>query len=211
MDISALITRLFVIASFLLVSAVASGQKSDSLFVFIGEVISVVPFTQEEVQFDATFKAKCRVIEIVFGHYEGDTIEFEVRDHFGRPKFENYQYVLMYTGISRFGNRFHLKYTYQDVYQAEDGRWASPYKRDIYYNYSKYYPEIQNIEPEKINFGRDVWYTFGDRSKKSIRGWYRKPYYRIKDNKVYPLMGHSVQQLFELMKMTTLKAHGYFE
>jgi hypothetical protein len=71
-------------------------QRSD-LFVFVGEKVEVVEVTPPhgELWFDAAFDAKYRVLESVYGEFEGNIIEFRVFDHYGFPPFAKEPYALL--------------------------------------------------------------------------------------------------------------------
>ena len=69
--------------------------RKDSLYVFIGEKISSKGFQSADtnkIPFDASIKAKYKIIENVYRHFQKDTIEFEAYDHFGNFDFLNYKY-----------------------------------------------------------------------------------------------------------------------
>lgn len=61
----------------------------------------------------------------VFNKLQQDTINFLAFDHYGRPKFENYEYVLLYLSKSEKDNRlYHQKYQYDPVKRNEKGTWT---------------------------------------------------------------------------------------
>ena len=100
-------------------------QKSD-LFVFVGEkveLVEVIP-PRGEIWDDAAFDAKYRVLESVYGEFEGNIIEFRVFDHYGFPPFAKEPYALLFVSKHE-GKLHHEKYQYHTVYKTIDGRWAS--------------------------------------------------------------------------------------
>lgn len=118
-------------------------DDSVNLYAFIGEKISVIEFTPydnnslneidsitgENIQkmsigLDNGFKIKYKVVKNVFNDLKTDTIEFVAYDHYGRPKFENYQNVILYISFNRKkGHYYHQKYQYDPVLKTKDGTW----------------------------------------------------------------------------------------
>lgn len=186
--------------------------KSNKLFVFVGEKIEVVPFEPEteegEVLMDASFKAKYRVIQNVYGNYDKDVIEFEAYDHYGIPPFSKYKNALLF--VSEYeGKLYHEKYQYFDVYKTKDNRWAScgdPYRFDGYHR--------KNIEVANLEFEEPLIFDL-DEYKKDYRPDYVKdffkfPYFKITGNKAECLKGVFVEDLFKIKKEGVLKARGLF-
>src|SRR5687767_1413647 len=120
--------RLLALLIIMLLTNELLGQtEKNRLFVFVGEQISVTPFTPEvpngTILMDEAFKARYKVIETVFGEYNNDTIEFEVYDHYGVPAFSKFKFALLYVSREADGNLYHEKYMYSDVYKTVDGKW----------------------------------------------------------------------------------------
>jgi len=94
------------------------------LIVFVGKRLSVTKQTAEQDSMDEKFEARYRVLQLVFGRYEGTEITFTVYDHYGSPSFAQYDTALMF--VARYeGKLYHEKYQYFAVYPTRDGRWAS--------------------------------------------------------------------------------------
>lgn len=184
--------------------------KKDSLYVFVGKKIEVVGFEQrhdsDEILFGRAFKAKYQVIQSLYGSYSKDTIEFEVYDHYGKPAFSQYDYVLLF--VSKInGKHYHEKYQYFDVYKTKNGRWASGFKaRD----YGHSYNTSTNVKPEIIDFVDEISYDIRSRNKDEIKLIFPAPFYKIEDDKAIVIWGNYVEELFELKKAGILKARGIF-
>jgi hypothetical protein len=136
----------FITLAILLVSATCYSQKrvalfskdltdsleaSNTLVAFVGEKIDwkQLPYNGG---MDAGVKATYRIIQLVYGNYEADTITFEAYDHYGLPSFLQYKHVLLF--VSKYEDTFyHVKYQYFDLYKTSDGRWASPRREALYY------------------------------------------------------------------------------
>ncbi len=118
-------------------------NESVNLYAFIGEKISVIEFDPNEnntrieidtisgdtirrvsYSMDYGFKNKFKVIRNVFNELETDTIEFIAYNHYGRPKFENYENVLLYISLNKEkGYYYHQKYQSQQVKKDKNGIW----------------------------------------------------------------------------------------
>jgi hypothetical protein len=151
--------------------------------------------------------AKYLVLQKIFGQYFQDTIEFEVADHNGFPKFAEYKNVILYV-VHEGGKWYHEKYMYTALHKTVDGRWAGMYQgRDYAHENNKNI----SIKPERIQFQDNPcidttetkWYTFGDS--------YDPAYYKVKGRKAYPTHGNYVPELFILKKNGFLKYSGYFQ
>jgi hypothetical protein len=202
-------------------------SKKDSLFVFVGEKIEVIKVNENPIKetpdtliegndtsyitrvsysMDGKYFAKYKILKPVYGSFAKDTIEFVSYDHYGTPGFSKYKNVLLYVVLNEEGKFYHVKYQYADVYLAKNGRWASGYK---YYDYRD--SANAAVQPEKINFKKQISYKVNDIEKSEIERWYPKPYYKIKDNKAFVVYGNYIEELFLLKKNSVLKARGFFE
>ena len=73
---------------------------------------------------DEAFTCKYKVVKNIFNDLKTDTIEFEAYDHYGRPGFEEYEYVILYISINKDeGNYYHRKYQFDAVRKTKDGTW----------------------------------------------------------------------------------------
>jgi hypothetical protein len=204
--------QLYISILSLLLLSVHGQKKEDSLFVFIGEKISVKPFKPDvpagTMLMDNFYIAKYVVLDRIFGEFKKDTIEFEVADHGDEyPKFATYKNVILY--VERDGGQwYHVKYMYTALYKTVDNKWAGMYQgRD--------YAHINNknttIKPVKIQFKdkpcidttETKWYTFGDS--------YDPLYYKVEGKKAYPTHGNYIPELFLLKKNGFMKYSGYFK
>ena len=179
-------------------------QKSD-LFVFVGEKVEVVEAIQPqgEAWFDAVFDAKYRVLEPVYGEFEGNTIEFRVFDHYGYPPFAKYPHSLLFVSKHE-GKLYHEKYQYHTVYKTIDGRWAAcgdPYIHGMEYHRKPFTPKpLTFAEPITFDLAK---YT--DKQKKAI---FAEPYFEIENGKAVCKMGAFVDELFQINRDGVLKARG---
>lgn len=201
--------------------------KKDSLYVFVGEKISVKEVSSPNVtesfdilfengvisysksgtiNMDNKFLARYKVRQVLFGNYVSDTIDFFAYDHLGTPEFSKYQTVLLY--VQDYNGRLvHQKYQFADVYETKNGRWASSYKAD---DYRHEFNKSSTVIPEKIDFMKEVTYDIKGRGKKNVEEWFPSTYYKIKRDKAIAVYGNYVEELFELKKNGVLKARGIF-
>jgi hypothetical protein len=202
-------------------------SRKDSLIVFVGEIIYVKETPEEAkksrpdtifrngkktvvervtITMDSRYIAKYRVLQLVYGTYKADTIEFISFDHYGQPAFSKYKTVLLYVSNHK-GQLYHEKYMYSDVYRTTDGRWAGAYESQDYNHENN---KNTTIKPEPISFKEPISFDVKNRDKESIKRYYPEPYFRIKKGRAYPMMGNYIQELFELKRDGFLTARGIF-
>lgn len=182
-------------------------ERTNTLFVFVGKKISVTPLPHEQGSMDAGFRAKCRIIQRVYGHHPGDIIEFTAYDHYGTPKFSQYEHALLY--VSEYeGTLYHEKYQYDPLYKTKDGRWAGPYSDGYDHDFNKH----TTIKPEKIEFDREVSLPVKIRREDGVEYTYDypEPYYKTVGNKAFIVYGNYVKELFQLKKDGVLTARKVF-
>lgn len=225
-NFSMTIRLLIFLTLFLTFNYVLGQSRKDSLIVFVGEIIEVkyspeekkevvdtvirngkkTVRTQSSLIRDSRYIAKYKISQMVYGVYNEDTIEFIVYDHYGKPDFSNYKTVLLY--VSNYnGQLYHEKYMYSNVYKTTDGRWAGPYDSDDYNHDNN---KNTSIKPEPISFKEPISFDINKLDKANIKEFYPEPYFRIKKDKAYPIMGNCIQELFQLKRDGYLKARGIF-
>lgn len=123
-------------------------DTSLNLYAFIGEKISVIEFDPDTIvrfdtidgvviknrttTLDLAFHASYKVILPVFNTLGSDTIDFIVYDHYGRPKFEEYDKVLLYlVKNTETGKYFHLKYQFDPMKLNKRGKWKTIFNVSI--------------------------------------------------------------------------------
>jgi len=194
-----------------MINKVCGQDKKNTLFVFVGEKIFVNSFkpelTEGEILMDAAYKAKYKIIQKIYGEHKNDTIEFEAYDHNGNPGFANYFNVLLYLSKGKDGKWYHEKYMFNDVYLTKDNKWAGPYEVS---DYSHPNNRNTNIKPITLTLKEKVSYNIKGRSLKMLKIWYPSPYYKIKGDSAYLIMGNYIEELFLLKKNGYLKARGLF-
>ncbi|MBE9586082.1 hypothetical protein IM792_16635 [Mucilaginibacter sp. JRF] len=188
--------RLFFLICFLLTTHVCSAQN-DSLYVFVGEKISVEEFKPvldttrppdlppgdflSPIISDYAFKAKYKIIKNVHNKFDKDTIEFDVYDHMGKPSFAAYKNVLLFVILEADGKLYHFKYQYFDVYPTSDGQWASP--GDPYrFDESRFKEDERDVKIQDIKFKESVMIDLSAFNQKAFDK-YLAPYFDVKDKK----------------------------
>jgi hypothetical protein len=184
-------------------------ERKNTLFVFVGEKISVEELPYAEGDFNMGYVARYKVLQQVYGYYPGDTIVFKAYDHYGAPRFANNINVLLFVSEDS-GRYYHEKYQYFDVYKTTDGRWASPYAR---MDYTHPYNKNTAVRPEKISFAKEVSYPLNIKrnNKRELAFYYPAPYYKIKDGEAIAIYGNYLEDLFRLKKEGVLAARELFE
>ena len=114
-------------------------NSETNLFVFVGEKISVDEFDPNQnsevkivdsitgdtvikktIVMDSGFNCKYRISQKVFNDLGTDTVKFKAYDHYGRPPFEKYDYVLLYISKNKDGSYYHQKYQFDPLVRKEN-------------------------------------------------------------------------------------------
>jgi hypothetical protein len=206
-------------------SKVFGQVRKDSLYVFVGKKIEVraVPEKREKelvdttidgtdtiysthrvINMDAKFIAKYKILQLMYGSFKSDTIEFVAYDHFGIPAFSKHENVLLFI-FNRNGHLYHERYQYFPVYKTKDDRWAGAYQPSLYEEDS-----TTAIRPERIDFKKQVSFNIKGREQSDIKESFPEPYFKIVSNKAIAIWGNYVEELFELEKQAVLKDRGFF-
>ncbi|MET4727613.1 hypothetical protein ABIE09_001417 [Lysobacter enzymogenes] len=188
----------------------ARAGEEENLLVFVGEKISVAQFEPElppnTLMMDGAFKARFRVVKVIYGRYDGEVIEFDAYDHYGVPPFAAYDHSLLF--VSRDGEGFvQQKYQYFPVFRTRDGEWngCGPTGPRIVEEWRGV------VATHPARFAEDAYIPLPhDRPRGRDRQWYARPHFRIEGDRAYCLTGSSLGDLFELKKRTVLKARGLF-
>jgi len=183
-------------------------EKPSKFYAFIGEKISVTrrdPYycNEENVfRFDTEFAAKYKLIKNMYGTLTQDTINFTAFDHYGTPDFSKYQYVMLFIA-DHCGKLINAKYQYFDVYPTIDGRWASPGDP---YRYDQWGWLPKEIKAEPIAFKDSLSLYIPNEPPEVIKEKYPAPYFKLENDRIYPLAGTYADSLFEIKKKGVLKA-----
>ncbi len=183
-------------------------NKPSKVYAFVGEKVEVVEFKLQlkegELPFDQAFKAKYKIIQNVYGDYQGEFIEFEAYDHYGYPPFARFKNVLLFVSEYK-GKLYHEKYQYFDVYQTKDGRWAGcgdPYQFEDVHR--------KPVKTFNLEFETPMTYDLSRFNAKQIKEFYPKTYFKVEGKKATCLKGAYIDELFLVKKNGVLKARGVF-
>lgn len=192
---------------FAILPRIASAENN--LIAFVGEKLSVEQFEPNvdpgRVLMDVAFKARYRVLDVVYGDFKNDLIDFEAYDHYGRPAFEKHKFVFLF--VSKHDGRFfHQKYQYFPVFKTSSGSWAgcgSPYKFE---------PEQHRgaFVSRDMSFTDDAYFEVRDLTPDELAQYFPRAHYDIRNGRAYCKMGNPVSELFEVKKQGVLKARGFF-
>ncbi|ATE73160.1 hypothetical protein [Lysobacter capsici] len=187
-----------------------TSEPEENLIAFVGEKFSVEELPPETdpniLRMDNGFKARYRIKKILYGHYDGDTIEFEAYDHYGRPPFEAFPHSLLYVS-RRNGKLYHQKYQFDPVFRNAAGEWVgcgpvgerqALQRKGI-------------VEARPMAFGPDAYHPIRSHwSARDVAALFARKDFRVEGDKAYCLTGTPVQDLFEVTKRTVFKARGMF-
>jgi hypothetical protein len=183
----------------------ASRRREANLIALVGRRLSVrhVEPRDGEPRFDAEYRVRIEVLEVVFGKYAFREMEFSSYVHVGEPAFGKHELGLVY--LSSHDGRFvQQKYLFQPVYRTRNDRFAScgdPYA---------WMPAVHRhgVKAEPIGFRPSV--AFDVRSGAEAQGFpsFEAPFFRIENNVATCLMGNYPRELFRVMAEGFLKARG---
>lgn len=181
-------------------------QKTD-FFVFVGEKIAVTEFfpPDGEMWMDQGFDVRYRIIEEVFGEFDGGIIEFKAFDHYGFPPFAKYKHALLFVSKEK-GKLYHEKYVFFDVYKTLDGRWASC--GDPYLHAGEYHRKP--FTPKQLDFPSPIVFDRRDLTEKQFQKIYFPPFFEVDGKNATCKMGAYVDELFMIERNGVLRARGLF-
>ena len=182
-------------------------EKSNTLFVFVGEKIDVTTIPYKPGDFDNGVKAKYKILQPVYGSYNKDVIEFEAYDHYGIPKFAEYKTVLLFVSEYK-GKYYQEKYMFDPLAKTKDGRWAGPYSSEYGHPYNKH----TTIKPVKIDFVEEISFPIKitNDDGKEFTLTYQEPYFKTVGNKANAVYGNYIPELFKLRRDGVLTARDLF-
>ncbi len=183
-------------------------EKNNTLFVFVGEKITVKPIPYKQGAFDNGIIGEYKILESIYGEYPRDVIEFKAYNHYEVPPFSNFKNALIFVSESE-GQYYEEKYMSTELFKTTDGRWAGGYA-DFDYNHE--FNKNTSIKPVKINFAEEVSYPINitePDGTKLVR-YCPSPYYRIEGDKAIVVYGNYVEDLFKLKRDGVLTARELF-
>ncbi|MFD2556078.1 hypothetical protein [Sphingobacterium tabacisoli] len=201
-----------------------SRTLKDSLFVFIGEKISLERDRNDKMsgidtiingqdtlfsgwqRLSFKYDAKYRILDKIYGDYDKDTIDFILYDHEGNPEVAEHNTVMVFVSKHN-GVLYHETYQYFPMYMTTEGRWASPYSVQ---DYNHPYRDSITVEPEIIPFKDEVYFSVIHLHPDKIAKIYSPQYFEIRDRKAYTRYGNYPEDLFKLKLQTVLKARGIY-
>ncbi|MHA4847539.1 hypothetical protein ACX0G7_25460 [Flavitalea antarctica] len=187
-------------------------EKPDSpqkLFVFIGELLHAKRVSARQHVNEARFSATYRILERVCGNYPGDTISLEVIqvDYDSSFKRNKYQ-LLMLTKDTGQNEDFVLwGDLYFDVCKTVKNQWVCTYmpKYDIRQAGQK------SLKPKKIRFTRNGFYNTKGMTREEIDINYPEPFYKIKKDRAIPVLGNSIDEIFQYQREGTLASVNIYD
>lgn len=125
----------------ILAGSVTAAESETRVTAFIGKLVSIkellnqCPDTDESkesgqelesvcIQFDALYEARYEVVEILSGELRSKEIAFYIADHYGFPRFTDYQYALLFVAVGPAENWLE-KYQGYAVHRTSTDSWAS--------------------------------------------------------------------------------------
>lgn len=167
-------------------------DKNPEKFIFIGRKIEVVADSDPKhcnmISMDSKSKATYKIIKNLSSTKLSDTNEFFSYDHFSMIKYDDYENVVLF--VKKYcGRLIQQKYQYYPVYKTKDGNWAIPVVKDFDTSI-----KVSSKEPRKVKMAEPITIVFRQTYRK-LEEQFPKPYFEIKDGKVYMLYGYYPEDL----------------
>ena len=179
------------------------------IFVFIGELLQAKTVSARENYNEARFSATYRIIDRIYGNYASDTISFDVIQVSSDSSFKKnkYQLLMLTKDIAQNQNFVLWGDLYFDVFKTVNKQWAGSYmsKNGVIYANKK------AMKPTKIKFSKESFYDIRGMTREEIDITYPEPYYKVKKNKAVPLLGNSIDEIFQHQKEGTLADAGIYD
>lgn len=179
------------------------------LFIFVGDLVQAKVLPARENVNEARFSARYKILDRVCGHYSGDTINFEVIQSMYDSSFKKTRYqLLMLTRDAASNENYALWGGFSfDVFRTSDRQWACSYlvTKEILYAGQK------PLKLKKIHFSKDAFYDTRGMTLEEIDIRYPEPYYKIKKGRAIPVMGNSIDEIFQHEKAGALAYAGIYD
>lgn len=138
------------------------------------------------------YKFKYKIVELISGSIDNDTISFSAYTHYGRPfQFENSDYALI--TLKKKCNEIVYQNPSLNVYGDKIKGWFVAYKTGLYNTIDE---KKTGIKPRLIQLNYPI--------ARNVNDWdltlYPEPYYKVKDGNLYAIYGNTLNEYFELVK-----------
>lgn len=172
------------------------------LFAFIGRLLDLKKVPAENHANQARFSATYRIMERVCGNYSGDTIRFDVIQTDYDTSFAKIsnQFLMLTKDTAEYENFVLWGDLCFDVFKTVKNQWAVPYmlKND------RYYARARPLKPKKTRYFKNAFYNIRGMTREEIDITYPEKFYKIKNDKAIPLLGNSIDEIFQNEKEGTL-------
>jgi hypothetical protein len=178
------------------------------VFVFVGELLNLKQVPAEDDFNETRFVATYRIIEKVCGSFPRDTIRFHVIQMNYDTSFAKIRNQLLMLIKDTADNDYKLWGDLSfDVFKTTNNQWAVPYmeKNETVTIGQK------ALKERKMRFAKDAFYDTKGMTKEEVGIVYYEPYYRIEKDRVVPLMGNTIEEVFRYEKEGTLASAGAYE
>ncbi|WP_298915144.1 hypothetical protein [uncultured Algimonas sp.] len=146
----------------------AGGLGDGTVIAFVGEEVftrsapetpsaaEFDPVTGEEsivISMDTEWESRFRILNLVSGTHDRDTIDFTAFDHYGTPRYSDQNGPVLLFVHDLDSGRYHDKYNFKPVGRTASGGWAicgSPYADDAEKEYFPYNVEGTEAPPRAM-------------------------------------------------------------
>ncbi|MGN6495295.1 MAG: hypothetical protein ACTHLE_25135 [Agriterribacter sp.] len=179
------------------------------VFVFVGELLDLNKIAGEKGVNQARFVATYRIIERICGKYDGDTIRFDIIQTDYDTSFAKIKNQLLMLTKDTTEHKDYVLWggLCYDVFKTKNNRWAVPFmeKNNVVTIGQK------ELKLHKIEFAKDSFYDTKGMTKEEVGIVFYEPYYHIEENRVFPVMGSTIEEVFRYEQEGTLASAGAYE
>ncbi len=187
------------------------------LLAFVGEKIATSSLDEESLAEAAeaaideggtlshySIRARYKIIDLLHGHFDGATIDFEAFDHFGTFEFVHHPLVILYL-LDRDGRLVHADYQYDPVYPTSDGRFA--FCGDPYSVLEDEGLKIDRRPLTELNFDAPVVLKIDneDLKRKYGENYFSEPAFIVDGDEAICRMGVDAAEIFRVQNETIFK------
>lgn len=172
-------------------------ETEDEIFAFVGEWIEMTetPKTEDDdVTLVTEYVSTYRVLETLEGALASDIVNLYAYDHYGKPPFSKYRYVLLFMR-EEDGKYNTLRNWSVPVYKTRSGLWAycgSPYLNS---------EDEKNADPlEEIDFHPQLEFTTVMYNEEYAKEEYPEPFYEHINGKAICRQGVYLDELYRVFK-----------
>lgn len=157
----------------------------------------------------AAYATTYKIIDRICGDYPGDTLSFNmtVRAFDSSFRISKYQLLMLTKNISPDEYALSWSPLNFDIFKTAKKQWAGS-RIDEYSGIS--YGQTP-MKAQKIRFSRKAFYDTKGMTEEEVDVAYPEPFYKHKKHKAIPVMGYTIEQIFQFQKEGQLSTMGIYD